>query len=76
MERYAACTLFASILSQPEADDTNSVIKKTVQFLVENEFVRLQSCGDKERDENKGVNNEEDLRLNEEVCSEEFLLAF
>lgn len=68
MERYAACTLFASVPSQPEADDTNSVIKKTVQFLVENEFVRLQSCGDKERDENRENSNEE-------VCSEEFLLA-
>lgn len=60
VERYAACTFFASGPEQPEANDTDSVIKGTVQFLVENEFIRLQKCDDKRRDENKENNKDKD----------------
>jgi len=60
VERYAACTFFASVPKQPEANDTDSVIKGTVQFLVENEFIRLQKCDDKRRDENKEDNKDKD----------------
>ena len=61
VERYAACTFFASVPTQQEVDDTDAVIKRTVQFLVENEFVRLQRC------ENKG--NEKKENNNTEVVS-------
>jgi len=60
VERYAACTFFASVPSQQDANDTDAMIKKTVKFLVENEFVRLQRCDDTKRDENKENNDETD----------------
>lgn len=53
VERYAACTFFASVSSQQEANNTDTIIKNTVKFLVENEFVRLQRCDDKKTNENK-----------------------
>lgn len=58
VERYAACTFFASVPAQQDASDTEAVIKKTVKFLVEDEFVRLQKCNDKKADENKENNSE------------------
>ena len=67
VERYAACTFFASVPTQQEADDTDAVIKRTVQFLVENEFVRLQRCENKD-DENKENNNTEVVSLGEHSC--------
>ena len=39
VERYAACTFFASVPSQESANDSDAIIKTTVQFLVQNEFV-------------------------------------
>ncbi|XP_015756078.1 PREDICTED: DNA polymerase theta-like [Acropora digitifera] len=50
VERYAGCTFFASVPLQQEADDTDAVIKETVTFLVENEFVRLQKCDENTED--------------------------
>lgn len=58
VERYAACTFFASVPAQQDENDTDAVIKKTVKFLVENEFVRLQKCDNKKADENKENNGE------------------
>ena len=55
VERYAGCTFFASVPSQQEADDTDAVIKETVKFLVENEFVRLQKCDENTERANKAV---------------------
>ena len=55
MERYAGCTFFASVPSQQEADDTDAVIKETVKFLVENEFVRLQKCDENTERANKAL---------------------
>ena len=64
VERYAACTFFASVPAQQDANDTDAVIKNTVKFLVENEFVRLQRCDDTDTDENKENNAEtEEVRL-------------
>ena len=57
VERYAACTFFASVPSQENANDSDAIIKTTVQFLVQNEFVRLQKCGDADRDGNKENQN-------------------
>lgn len=74
VERYAACTFFASVPSQQEENDTNAVIKTTVQFLIENEFVRLQKCDDKKRDENK-ENNAEKVGLREFLCGSKVLVA-
>ena len=67
VERYAACTFFASVPTQQEADDTDAVIERTVQFLVENEFVRLQRCENKD-DENKENDNTEVVSLGENSC--------
>lgn len=53
VERYAACTFFASVPAQQDANDTDAVIKKTVKFLVENEFVRLQKCDDENKENNE-----------------------
>lgn len=61
VERYAACTFFASVPTQQEVDDTYAVITKTVQFLVENEFVRLQRCENRD-DEKKENNKTEEVR--------------
>lgn len=74
VERYAACTFFSSVPSQQEENDTNAVIKTTVQFLIENEFVRLQKCDDKKRDENK-ENNAEKVGLREFLCGSKVLVA-
>lgn len=64
VERYAACTFFASVPAQQDANDTDAVIKKTVKFLVENEFVRLQ----RREDENKENNEEtEEVRLRRKI---------
>lgn len=64
VERYAACTFFASVPAQQDANDTDAVIKKTVKFLVENEFVRLQ----RREDENKENNEEtEEVRLTRKI---------
>ena len=57
VERYAACTFFASVPLQENANDSDAIIKTTVQFLVQNEFVRLQKCGDADRDGNKENQN-------------------
>ena len=57
VERYAACTFFASVPSQENANDSDAIIKTTVQFLVQNEFVRLQRCGDADSDGNKENEN-------------------
>ena len=68
MERYAACTFFASVPAQQDANDTDAVIKNTVKFLVENEFVRLQRCDDTKTDENKENNDEtEEVRLKRKI---------
>ena len=62
VERYAACTFFASVSTQQDANDTGAIIKKTVQYLVENEFVRLQRCDDKTPDRNKeNINDTEEV---------------
>lgn len=53
VERYAACTFFASVPAQQDANDTDAVIKKTVKFLVENEFVRLQKCDNENKENNE-----------------------
>ncbi|XP_078375483.1 DNA polymerase theta-like isoform X1 [Oculina patagonica] len=67
VERYAACTFFASVPAQQDANDTDAVIKKTVKFLVENEFVRLQKCDDKKTNENKENNGEaEEVQADEQ----------
>lgn len=64
VERYAACTFFTSVPAQQDANDTDAVIKKTVKFLVENEFVRLQ----RREDENKENNEEtEEVRLRRKI---------
>ena len=64
VERYAACTFFASVPSQENAYDSDAIIKTTVQFLVQNEFVRLQKCGDADSDENKeNENGMEEVRF-------------
>lgn len=64
VERYAACTFFASVPAQQDANDTDAIIKKTVKFLVENEFVRLQ----RREDENKENNEEtEEVRLRRKI---------
>ena len=69
VERYAACTFFASVPSQQEINDTGDVIKKTVKFLVENEFVRLQRCDDTKTEENKDNSDEtEEVRLKRIIC--------
>lgn len=68
VERYAACTFFASVPAQQDGNDTDAVIKKTVKFLVENEFVRSQRCDDNKADENKENNNEtEEVRLKRKI---------
>lgn len=53
VERYAACTFFASVSWQQETNNTDTIVENTLTFLVENEFVRLQKCDDKKTDENK-----------------------
>lgn len=64
VERYSACTFFASVPARQDVNDTDAVIKKTVKFLVENEFVRLQRCDDTKTEENKENNDEtEEVRL-------------
>ena len=69
VERYAACTFFASIPAQQDPNDTDAMIKKTVKFLVENEFVRLQRCDDTKEDKNKENNDEVDEVRLKELCN-------
>ena len=53
VERYAACTFFASSAEQQEGETgTECAIKPTMKFLVENEFVRLQPCDEGNREGN------------------------
>lgn len=61
VERYSACTFFASVPARQDVNDTDAVIKKTVKFLVENEFVRLQRCDDTKTEENN--DETEEVRL-------------
>ena len=75
VERYAACTFFASVPAQQDANDTDAVIKNTVKVLVENEFVRLQRCDDTDADENKENNAEtEEVRLTKKKTCNCFLI--
>lgn len=79
MERYAACTFFASVPARQDANDTDAVIKNTVKFLVENEFVRLQKCDDKKTDENKENNNgteEVSLKKNLEIKDKKKIIYY
>ena len=72
VERYAACTFFASSSSQEDASATDSVIKRTVQFLVANEFVRLQCCDntkEDERNEGRDPDRVSSFRFGASVCS-------
>ncbi|XP_068756266.1 DNA polymerase theta-like [Montipora capricornis] len=68
VERYAGCTFFASVPTQQETGDTDAVIKETVKFLVEREFVRLQKC--EENKENTDENKERQVKDQRYVSSQ------
>ena len=47
VERYAACTFFASSSSETDVNGSKSAITETISFLVDNEFIRVQSVKEK-----------------------------
>ncbi|KAK3748922.1 hypothetical protein QZH41_019878, partial [Actinostola sp. cb2023] len=53
VERYSACTFFASSSHESDTDGTKCVITDTIKFLVDNEFIRVQVTKDKKADEDK-----------------------
>lgn len=42
VERYAACTFFASSSRESDSDGNKCAITETIKFLVDNEFIRVQ----------------------------------
>ena len=45
VERYANCTYLKTCLAAEKDFDPNAAIQNTIQYLIENEFIRVKSEG-------------------------------
>ena len=43
VQRYASCTLYVSSRTQEDGENTQTIIKNTVDYLVKNEFIYLRN---------------------------------